>query len=55
MNVASTATSGNVPHVSGMCAQDARRLQAARLPWDARRRRDEVATGGDFIGSCIVT
>ena len=38
-NVTSTATSENVPHASGMRAQDAWRLQAARLPREARRRR----------------
>ena len=50
MNVASTATSENVPHASGMRAQDARRLH--RRP-SFRGKLDvdvgEVATGGDFI------
>ena len=50
MNVASTATSDNVPHASGMRAQDARRLHRwpsfhGKLDVDV----GEVTTGGDFI------
>ena len=50
MNVASTATSENVPHVSGMRAQDARRLHR-RPGFHGKLDVDvgEVATGGDSI------
>ena len=50
MNVASTATSENVPHASGMRAQDARRLHRRRS-FHGKLDVDvgEVATGGDFI------
>ena len=48
MNVASTATSENVPHASGMRAQDARRLHR-RPSFHGKLDVDvgEVATGGD--------
>ena len=50
MNVASTATSENVPHASGMRAQDVRRLHR-RPGFHGKLDVDvgEVATGGDFI------
>ena len=50
MNVASTATSENVPHASGMRAQDARRLHR-RPSFHGKLDVDvgEVATGGDFV------
>ena len=55
-NVASTATSETVPHASGMRAQDVRRLH--RRPSFHGKLDvvgDEVAAGGDFIGShCTV-
>ena len=50
MNVASTATSENVPHASVMRAQDARRLHW-RTSFHGKLDVDvgEVAIGGDFI------
>ena len=50
MNVASTATSENVPHASGMRVQDARRLHR-RPGFHEKLDVDvgEVAIGGDFI------
>ena len=50
MNVASTGTSENVTHASGMRAQDARSLHR-RPSFHGKLDVDvgEVATGGDFI------
>ena len=50
MNVASTATSENVPYALGVRAQDARRLHR-RPGFHGKLDVDvgEFATGGDFI------